>query len=282
MEELIQKSLVFVGPVMAPIFVMMLAPLLKKRARTVLSALMGLVVLGFLGDLVVDDHSHLLQLDVPTVFGRGADSELFVWTAETVTARAWHWHIVAAAYFALAGLLAFAGRNREPKVPQPVVAAVLMFAIALATRLTLEKTACHVGIVWALGTSTAGFVISVFFGFYAGARGLSFGRFFKTLFLANLLQRLLLCAVGYVMTLQNLGTHLDVTVVTDIAPPGIGEIVIESPTQGWLYGILMPQMTFALVMSTIVGVVLGALPYWLGRRRAKAVVAPRIGARGAN
>ncbi|MFT4512919.1 MAG: hypothetical protein ACI89X_000717 [Planctomycetota bacterium] len=267
MEELVHKSMPFVGPAMLPILVMLLAPLLRTRGRTILAVLMALPVVGLLGDVLFFDHSHILTLDVPSVFGRGPEHKPHVWTIESITVPAWHWHVVAAAYYALAALFAFVGRNRDPKVPHPVAAAVLMFVIVIVTRMALEKTAGHVGIVWALGTSGAGIVISLFFGYFAGARGMSFGKFFTALVLANVLQRAFLTAVGYFMTTQHLGTHLDVTVVTEISLPGMGDVQLESPTHGWMIGILMPQMTFILVTSVVVGLVLGLVPFWFGKRR---------------
>jgi len=270
MEELLRASLPFVGPVLAPIFVVLLAPLLHRCGRTVMAGLMALVAVGLIADVLVFDHSELYELEVPSVFGRGEGDavQMFVWVTDLVEAPAWQWHLVAACYFAVAGLWAFVGRARPPRVPAPVVTAVLVFAFALLVRLLLEKTAAHVGIVWALGTSAAGFVISLFFGYYAGRRGVSVARFFGAFALANLLQRALLVAVGYVLTTQHLGTHLDVTAITDITPPGIGPIQIESPTHGWMVCLLVPQMTFALVMATITGFVLGLLPFVFGRRRA--------------
>ena len=268
MQELINQALPFVGPALVPLFVIMLAPMLQKRGRTFLAALMSLVAAGFLVDIVVIDHGHMLTLDVPSVFGRGENADLHVWTMETVEAPAWHWHIVASIYYAIAALLALLGRGRPSKAPGPIITAFLLFLLVLLVRMGMEKTAAHVGIVWALGTSWAGLLISLFFGYYCGARGMGFGGFVKSFAVANVLQRAAFCLLSWFATANEWGTHLDVTALTEISAPLIGPMTLETPTQAWLYGILMPQMTFALAMSIVVGVVLGALPFAFGRRLA--------------
>ncbi|MEM7204472.1 MAG: hypothetical protein AAF628_29710 [Planctomycetota bacterium] len=220
-------------------------------------------------DVLILPHSHTLTLDVANVFGRGAEPELHVWTTEVVTAPAWHWHIVAAAYAWVAALFCWVGRGRPAGAPSPVPYAVATFAVVLVAGLALEKAAAHPGIVWAVGTSAAVFYISPFFGYYCGVRGTSVARWLGALAIANLVQRLLLIAVAWVATTQQLGTHLDVHTITDIAPPGLGEIVLQTPVEAWTYAILMPQLAFQLVVSMVFGVVLGAVPFVLARRRAR-------------
>ncbi len=270
MEHLFWQSLPFVAPLLLPILALLATPWWRERARTITAALLALVALGLLADVAIFDHSHDLTLEVPSVFGRGAGSRLHVWVVDVVTAPVWHWHVVVAGYFGLAALVVFARRKRPAAPPEPETMAVSLFCYALAVRLLLEKAAAHVELVWALGTSATCLAIAPFFGLACGRRGYGFLRFAGALFLANLVQRILLVAVSWWATTRQLGTHLDVHRVTDVAPPGLGEITLTDAAQAWRDCILMPQLTFALGTTVVVSLLLGVVPWWLGRRRAPA------------
>ena len=268
MDELLQKSLPFVLPALAPVLAMLAAPLLGVRLRRLVAAGLALVPAGLLLDLLLCEHGGTLRLEVPSVFARGESAEPFVFTVDVVEAPVWQWHVVAAVYFAVAALCVIAVRGPRPRTPRPAALAVLVFAWALAARLALEKTAAHVGIVWALGTTATSLTALPFVGWYAGARGLGVAGFARAVLLAALLQRALLAAVGLVATLGGLGTHLDVRAVTDLALPGIGVVEPDGPFAAWLWAIFVPQLVLALLATAVLGLVLGAVPFWLAKRRA--------------
>ena len=157
--------------------------------------------------------------------------------------------------------------SRQPGARHPVAIAVVAFSWALAARLGLEKSAAPEEIVWAVGVSAASIAIMRFFGWYCGARGDRFGRFVLAWFVANVLQRLELVAVGYFATTQALGTHLDIHTIPGITAPIIGDMKFTDATDAWLRAVAVPQLTFALGMTFVLGLVLGVLPWYVARRR---------------
>lgn len=270
MGDLLGRAWPFVLPGLLPVPALLHLPLLGRRGRMAWAALLGAIAASFVGDVLLLDHGGVSTLQVKTVFGRGEHGELHAWVVEQVSAPAWQWHLVVASWFALTGGLAWLHRNRPPAPPRPLAWSLLAFGSALAARLALEKTAAPEPIVWAVGVSAASFAIMPFFGWYCGARGHRFGRFVVQLLLANALQRLAVVVVGYVATMGALGTHLDTHSIPEITAPGIGRVGLTGPQAAWVHAILLPQMTFALVLTAVLGLVIGALPWWLARRGARA------------
>jgi hypothetical protein len=269
--ELLRDSLPFVLPGLLPVLALLHVPLLGRRGRIAWALLLLAIAIAFVGDVLLLDHSGLSTLQVTTLFGRGDEGTVTPFVVETVTAPAWHWHVAAALWFGLVGVRSWLQRNRPPasRSPNPVPIAVLAFAWALAGRLALERTAAPGPVTWAVGVSAASFAILPFFGWYCGRAGHGFVRFAGLLLLANFVQRVLLVAVGFVMTTRGLGTHLDTSGVPEITAPGMGRVVFTDATHAWTYTMLIPQLTFALAMTWVLGLVVGALPWYLARRRSR-------------
>lgn len=269
MGELLSRAWVFVLPGLLPILALLHMPLVGRRGRTAWAIALGVVAIAFLVDLLIFDHSGTHTLQVKTFFGRGDPPEPHPFVVDEVMAPAWHWHVAASIWFAAIAAYAWLVRGRAPQPPRPVVISVAAFTWALVGRLALEKTAAPEEIVWAVGVSTASFAIALFFGWYCGMRGFGFGRFAAALLLANVLQRLVVVAVAYFATTRALGTHLDTHTITEIAVPMVGTMRFTDATDAWVRTALVPQLTFALLMTFVVGIVLGVLPWRLARRRAK-------------
>ena len=267
MEELFLGSLPWVPVAMLPIVALLWAPTLGVRGRIGWIAVNAAAAALLLADLIVFDHSGSTTLDVPTVFERGADGEVHVWIVDTVTGPLWWWHVAAAFYFGFAALILLACLRREVRAPRPVLAAVFVFGYALAGRLDFEHFAAPVGLVWALGVTSVCLLTAPFFGYWCGRRGFGFGRFLLSALLANVIQRALLVAASLVATMGELGSHLDVHLVTDAAVPFFGPTEFETPLAAWSHLILLMHLGFVPPAMTLVGVVFGLLPWWVGRGR---------------
>jgi hypothetical protein len=271
MDELIRESMPYTVPALLPALFLLLAPLCSPRTRTVLAAILLLVGAGFVIDVLVLDHTHLDTLAVPNVFRRAGEAEPHVWTTETVTAPAWHWHFCVTAILWLPGFWLLLRRKRAPHAPSPVLFCTGVFLWYLLARLGLEKTAAPRGLVWALGGTPSLLVILPFFAWYCSRRGWTFGRFAGGLVLLGFLQRLPLIAIAWYATTRQRGTHLDTHVVTDVDLPLLGERQLHSATESWIYPTLIPHLTGWILVTVVAGLVLGALPFVLARRRTAAV-----------
>lgn len=267
MGEMLRQCLPFVLPGLLPVLALLHVPLVRRRGRIAWAALLGTIAVLFLVDLAVLDHSGTSTLRVTTFFG-GDDGEPRAMVVDEVTAPHWHWHVAASVWFAVVAVYAWLVRDGAPGPRWPVGVAVAAFAWALVGRLALEKTAAPAEIVWAVGVTAASFAIMPFFGWYCGRRGLSFGGFAVLWLLANVLQRLVLVAVAWVATTRALGTHLDVHGIPAITVPLRGRIELRDADAAWLHAMAMPQLTFALAMTFVIGLLLGGLAWRIARRRA--------------
>jgi hypothetical protein len=113
-----------------------------------------------------------------------------------------------------------------------------------------------------------------FLGYWCGRRGTTFGRFVAMLLVAALLQRLPILVWGWYATTRGIGTHLDVHLVTDMIFRPFGEQKFDDVFDAWLWTTAIPHCTIWILATLVLGVVLGVLPLWLGRRRAAAGGAP--------
>ncbi len=279
MGELLSRTWPFLLPALLPILALLHVPLAGRRGRTVWALLLGVVAVGFLVDIAVVDHSGSDTVQVKNMFPRGPDEKTHAWVVDEVTAPHWQWHVVVSIWFGVIAAYSWLVRNRAPAAPQPIARAVIVFVSVLAARLALEKTAAHEEVVWAVGVNWAMLVIALFFGWYCGSRGYSFGRLALQLLIANAICRAILVTVGFFATTGARGTHLDVGKITDFNSPVGPEVVFAEPpdlVDRWMRLLLVPQTIF-VVMFTIVGLLLGALPWHLARRRmAPAAATPAL------
>ncbi len=87
------------------------------------------------------------------------------------------------------------------------------------------------------------------------------------LFACVLLQRLPLVVLAWFATTRALGTHLDTSAVTDIHVRPFGERQLADAFDAWLWPTAIPNATVWVFVTVVAGIVLGIVPYWLGRRR---------------
>ena len=252
---------------------MLLSPSLGRRGRTLWAAALAFIAVGFVVDVLAIDHSEEYTLPVKNVLPRKGVEDGHVWIVDTVKAPAWHWHIATTVFMGLAALYLFVRRGKAPAAPRPVATAIGVSLFYLAYRLALEKTAAPEPITWAIGVMPASLVILPFFGWHSGRNAWDFKRFVGNLLYMILLQRVAIVAVGYFATTRDLGTHLDVNLVTDITLPPFGERKLTNPHEAWFWTTAVSQLTFAFVFTVVMGIALGVLPWWLARRRARSSAA---------
>lgn len=271
MPELFADAFRLFPLTLAPALLVLMAPWLGRRGRGIAGALLILAGLALVVDVLVLDHSGTNTLAVPNLFPRGEKGEPFEWTVATSTAPAWHWHVFLAAMLALPGLLLVLRRGRAPGSPSPVPFGVLVFLWYFVARLGLEHFAVHKELAWAIGGTPALVLMLPFFGAACGARGYSFRAWGAALLAMALLQRIVVIAWGYVATTRELGTHLDTHVVTDINV--VGMRTLETSFDRWWWPTGLPHLTLWIVLTMVAGFVLGAVPFFVARARARLRIA---------
>jgi hypothetical protein len=221
-------------------------------------------------DVLVLDHSQVNTLQVPNIFPAPPDGKGKLWVVATSTAPSWQWHIVLATMLVLPGLCLLLRRGRAPGAPPPVLHCAGVFLIYFATRLALELTAAPRELCWALGGTPSMLLSLPFFGWYCGARGLGAGGMTKLLLVLALCERLPLIAWGYFATTQQLGTHLDTHLVSEISFFGTSKSLEGDAVAAWLWPTLVPHLTIWIVITVVGGLLLGTVPLLLARRRSAA------------
>lgn len=269
MQQLIEAARPYIALACAFALLLCLAPLLASRGRTILAAVLGLVPIGLVIDVLVKDHTAEHVLEVPNYFGRQGETEPHRWVTDTVAAPAWHWHMCLAALAAVPALWLFARRRRPAGPPNPILHLWLVFVFFLGLRLGLERTAAPAEVVWGVGVNPTLLVALPFFGFYCGRSGVGFAGLIGRLLLCGLLQRVVVVVWSWFATTRQLGTHLDMHTVTDIELPLVGAPPMTTAAERWFWAVAVPQMTLFLVITLVAGIVLGALPWWWGRRRSQ-------------
>ena len=131
-----------------------------------------------------------------------------------------------------------------------------------------QASAAPQALVWATGLTPAVPLIVLFAGIYAGRRGWRFGGFAAGLVGLAYLQRLPLIVWSWYATGNHAGTHLDLSGIDSLnvplfGGPGPG----AGPTKNWIYGTLIPHLTVWIVVTVVLGLVLGGIGWWASYRR---------------
>lgn len=269
MPPIFLEALPFLPLTLAPAVFALLAPFVGARTRTVFGLLLLLVAVGFAADVALFDHSATYSLDVPNVFLSADTGQPKEWVVAHESAPAWAWHVCVIVWFGAFGGWLLASRARVWQPRSPVPGATLLFLVYLAVRLALEKTAAHRGVVWATGSAPALVVLLPFFAWHAGRAGYSAARWVRALLVMAFLQRLPLIAFGYFATTRHLGTHLDTHLVGDMRGLFGARHFGGDAVETWLWTTGVPHSTLWVAITLGLGVVLGLVPWLLGRRTAR-------------
>jgi len=281
MGDLVRDSLfsaVFAGSI---VLLLCLAPLLAARGRTVIGVLLLLVPVGFVADVLVSDHSKPSKSEVPNAFEvvkpPAGEEGPHLFVLETVEAPPSHYHLFLAAIVAIPALLILLRRNRHRSAPNAVWHAMLVSLFVLAVRIGLEKTGAHAKDYWDVGLDSMLIVILPFFGLYCGRQGYRFGMFVRLLVLLALLQRLAIVVWSYFATMHQLGSHYDMHLLDTrefggLKIPVFGVHQPETDFDKWLWPVLIPQLTGWIVVTVVMGIVLGAVPRWWSSRKVVVVM----------
>jgi hypothetical protein len=265
--ELLVNALPFLPATLAPAVALLLAPLLGRRGRTLFAVLLLLIAALFIADVLLLDHSAIGTLEVPNVFPAPDSGQPRTWIVAVESAPGWAWHVCVAAWFGAFGVLLWARRAQWPALPHPLVLGTGLFVAYLAVRLALEKCAADPAIVWATGSTPALLLMLPFLGWHAGRRGYGFRRWIGGLLVLAFLQRTPLIVWGYFATTRHLGTHLDTHLVEAIGTPFGARSLAGDPVRAWIWTTLVPHTTVWVALTVVVGLLLGVLPWWRGRRR---------------
>ena len=269
MDELQAAAMAVYPLTLAPLLLLLLAPLCGRAMRAGFAVTLLLGAFGF-AVLAIVQAGGTAPLEVVTAFRRGAvDPQPFLYVVERVTAPAWQWPLVCAAALLLPGALLWWRRERRPVPPCPVIYCSVLGIWVLAVRLGLEQTAAPEFLVWAVGVTPAALVLTPFIGGFAGARGMGLAAMLLAQVGVAAGHRGAVIAFSYFATSGGWGTHLDVNVLTDIHPPLFGHRVFgDDPVAKWWHGIAVIQVVLWVPIIAVTGSVLGLLPWWLARRRA--------------
>src|SRR5262249_48171322 len=90
-------------------------------------------------------------------------------------------------------------------------------------------------------------------------------------------QRLAIVVWSYFATMHQLGSHFDMHLLETrelggLDLPIFGVHQPETPFDRWLWPILIPQLTVWIVITVVLGIVLGAVPRWWSSRKGVVVM----------
>jgi hypothetical protein len=269
MFELMFATLAWLPFTLGPVVLVLLAPLAGQRGRTAFATSLAVLVIAAIA-LAFVQAGEVAKLDVINPFFDPDKGEPVTFIVETVTAPGWHWPAVGAVILACAAAPMFVLRRRPPTAPCPVVYGSLVTLWTLAARLALEKAAAPEPLTWAIGVSVPMLVLLPFVGWWSGVRRFSFGKFVIVLLLLGLIQRSLIVVGAYFATTQGLGTHLDVSAITELTLP-LGHKDFRGPGDNtvaqWIALMLVPQFMLWVPLTVLLGLMLGSLPLIRGKRR---------------
>ncbi len=269
MFELVRSALPFYAVSMALLCVVALSSVMRPGWRVAVAVGLLLAAIGALA-LAVTSAGTVLATDVVNPFPRGPGATLTPVVMEQATAPSWMPWAAVAATLLFPAVLLLLRRHLEPKPAHPYALGVTLCLWVLGARLMLEKAAAPQPWVWAVGLTPALFVILPIAGAYAAYRGMEFLEFVLALLLMAITQRAIVTTVSFFATTRELGTHLDMNSVTDMTSL-LGGARTFGPDEfiaKWLYAAAIPQMVLWVVVTVLVGTLLGGVAFAIGRRRA--------------
>ena len=263
--DTMRACLPYLPATLAPLLFALLAPLGSPGVRKTFAALLaaGALALGVYGTI---HRQEWLSLEVLNPFF-DIDAKLpRIHIVDRVQAPFWHWCAAAAGLVSVPALLLLLTAKHKAKPPQPAAYGGVLGLWYIGARLAFEHFAAPRLVVWATGIVGAMLLMLPFFGFWCARRGSSWKGFLGQLLLLGLVHRIVLVAAAYYLTTQHLGTHLDVHTIQSAKLGFQGTVVFTSDSDRWLKLIAIPQLVLWVPATVLIGLVLGALPFALGKK----------------
>jgi len=276
MNDLLREAAWWMPVTAGPIAVVMLAATAQRRARTAaaLSLAAGAAAALVLAAL---ESGATRELYVINLFIDPDQGKPIEFVTEVAQAPGWHAPALGALLLLLPAAGLFLQRRRAPSTPCPVVFCTALAAWTFAARLGLEKCAAPAALTWSTGVTFPMMLMSPFVGWWSGARNSSAYKFALILVLLGVTQRSLITGWGFVATRYGLGTHLDVSSITELNMLG-GKREFLGPgdhtLDQWATLIAVPQYTLWVAFTVACGAILGGVPFVVARRRYRARIHP--------
>lgn len=264
--DTLRACLPYLPATLAPLLFALLAPLGSTSVRKTFAALLalGALALGVYGAL---NRTEWISLEVLNPFF-DVDAKLpRIHVVDRVQAPFWHWCAAAGGLVLVPALLLLAFAKGKPKAPQPAFYGGLLGIWYVGARLAFEHFAAPRLVVWATGIVAAMLLMFPFVGFWCGRRGFGWKGFLGQLLVLGLVHRLAIVAAAYWLTTGHYGTHLDVHTILHAKLGLQGDVTFTSDTDRWLKLIAIPQLALWVPATALVGFVLGALPFAIGKRK---------------
>lgn len=268
MFELISSALPYFGVSLPILLLVALSGVMRPGWRLAMAVLMLLSAIGALA-LAVTSAGTVVTTDVLNPFpGAGAAAVPLV--MDQASAPSWMPWAAVAAILAFPAALLLLRRNQEPRPSHPLGLGLLLALWVVGARLMLEKSAAPQEWVWAVGLTPALFIILPVTGALAGYRGMDFLEYLLALLVMALGQRALLTTISFFATTREFGTHLDMNAVTELRLPLLGTrtFTVDDGVSKWLYATALPQMVVWVVVTILLGALLGGAAFVVARRRA--------------
>ena len=272
MNDLLQGAAWWIPFTAGPVLLVLLAAPCGRRARTAAAALLatgaaaGLALAALRGD--ADRELYVINLFMDPDQGK-----LIEFVTEVSQAPGWHAPALGAVLLLLPAAALFLRRGRAPATPCPVIFCTVLTVWTFAARIGMEKCAAPAALTWSTGVTFPMILMAPFVGWWSGARNSSAAKFALILFLLGIAQRSLVVGWGLVATRFNLGTHLDVSSITELNMLG-GKREFLGPgdhsLDQWAILIAVPQYALWVPFTVVCGALLGALPFLVARRRYRA------------
>lgn len=261
---LLRQSLPYAGATLFPLLLALVYPLGNAGVKKTLAVLLGAfgVALAIYGAW---NQKQLLHLDVLNPFFDVDAGRPRVHVVARAQAPFWQWCAAGSGLALFPALLMYSFAKGKPSAPQPALYGGLLGIWYVAARLVFEHFAAPREVVWATGIVFAMVLMFPFVGYWCGRRGNGWKGLAAQLLLLGLVHRLAIVALSYWLTTRHLGTHLDVHTIERVKLGLEGNVVLTTDFDRWMKLIAIPQLALWVPATIVIGLVLGALPFAMGK-----------------
>ena len=272
MNELLQGAAWWMPCTATPVVMVLIAATAGRRTRTAVATLLGIGAAAALALAVLQANSAR-ELYVINLFIDPDQGKPIEFITDAVQAPGWHAAALGALLLGIPAIALYRRRDCAPSTPCPVVFGAVLTTWPFIARIGLEKCAAPAGLIWSTGVTFPMVLMAPFVGWWSGSKNASFSKFMLILALLGIAQRSLVAGWGFLATRYQLGTHLDVSAITELNMLG-GRREFLGPgdhsLDQWATLIAAPQYTLWVMFTVACGAILGGLPFVVARRRYRA------------